>query len=175
MALELPGHTIDVHGGGDALLFHHHACEVSQSESLTGVSFVNHFMHVAPVAYQGEKMSKSLGNLVYADTIIREIGEICTRMMLLSHHYREGYEYTQEDAQLANERCPQWSEGLSDSDAEPKPGNVYEDVRKALEFDLNTPLAMELIDKAVNTLKSDQYNNELKADILSAKMLLGFK
>ena len=157
--------------------FPHHENEIAQSEAKNGQKFDNYWMHngFVTIGQDDEKMSKSLGNLVYADTIIREIGEMCTRMMLLSHHYREGYEYTQEDAQLAQERCAQWSQGLSDFDAESKPGNVYEDVRKALEFDLNTPLAMELIDKAVNTLKSDQYNNDLKADILSAKMLLGFK
>ena len=174
MAIELLGNTIDIHGGGDDLLFPHHACEVAQSESLTGELFVHHFLHVAPVAYEGEKMSKSLGNLVYADTIIHEIGEMCTRMMLLSHHYREGYEHHTDDAHAAQSRCSRWSEALEGFKGESKRGETFNTVRAALSFDLDTPLAMNLIDQAIEKLKLEPNNDELKADILSAKELLGF-
>jgi L-cysteine:1D-myo-inositol 2-amino-2-deoxy-alpha-D-glucopyranoside ligase len=174
MALELLGDTIDIHGGGDDLLFPHHACEVAQSETLTGKLFVHHFMHVAPVAYEGEKMSKSLGNLVYADTIIREIGEMCTRMMLLAHHYREGYEHHDSDAQSAQSRCARWSEALVQFSGEPVLGKLYESVCQALRKDLDTPLALELIDSAVEEAISTG-DQSLKADISAAKQLLGFK
>jgi len=174
MALELLGETIDIHGGGDDLLFPHHACEVAQSESLTGELFVRHFMHVAPVAYEGEKMSKSLGNLVYADTIIHEIGEMCTRMMLLKHHYREGYEHSEQDAKAAQIRCARWGQALTDFEGVGIKGNVYSQVCDALCKDLDTSLALEIIDRAVEEVISEP-KVELEADIYAAKELLGFK
>lgn len=174
MAIELLGNTIDIHGGGDDLIFPHHACEVAQSESLTGDRFVRHFMHVAPVSYEGEKMSKSLGNLVYADTIIHEIGEMCTRMMLLAHHYREGYEHHKADAVVAQTRCARWSEALASFKGQGKRGEIFRAVRQALREDLNTPLALEIIDKAVEEILLNEAH-ALIADVVSAKTLLGFK
>lgn len=174
MALELLGNTIDIHGGGDDLVFPHHACEVAQSETLTGKVFVRHFMHVAPVAYKGEKMSKSLGNLVYAGTIIQEIGEMCTRMMLLAHHYRDGYEHHHDDAKASQARCARWGEALMDFDGQSLKGEVFEQVQHALGQDLDTPKALEVIDIAVEeAIKTGNIN--LKADIYTAKKLLGFK
>lgn len=174
MATELLGETIDIHGGGDDLIFPHHACEVAQSESLTGKKFVRHFMHVAPVSYEGEKMSKSLGNLVYANEIIHDIGEMCTRMMLLAHHYREGFEHHASDAKFAQNRCATWGEAIRDFNEEPKKGDVYEKVCTALCNDLDTPKALKIIDEAISTLSEDG-NQDLIADICSAKDLMGFR
>ena len=65
LALRELGETVDVHGGGRDLAFPHHECEAAQSESVTGVPFVRHWMHVGLVGLDGIKMSKSLGNLVF--------------------------------------------------------------------------------------------------------------
>ncbi|NIR35566.1 MAG: cysteine--tRNA ligase, partial [Actinobacteria bacterium] len=62
----------DLHGGGSDLIFPHHECERAQSEAVTGVTFVRHWMHCGMVAYDGTKMSKSLGNLVF----VSELGKV---------------------------------------------------------------------------------------------------
>jgi L-cysteine:1D-myo-inositol 2-amino-2-deoxy-alpha-D-glucopyranoside ligase len=71
MVLHEHGPTIDLHGGGTDLIFPHHECEIAQSESLTGQPFSRHWMHSAMVSYEGEKMSKSLGNLVFVSAFAR--------------------------------------------------------------------------------------------------------
>ena len=64
-AMAALGETIDLHGGGNDLTFPHHECEAAQSEAANGQPFARHWMHVGMVAYEGTKMSKSLGNLVF--------------------------------------------------------------------------------------------------------------
>ncbi|MDG2113640.1 MAG: cysteine--tRNA ligase, partial [Actinomycetota bacterium] len=65
MGMAALGSTIDIHGGGGDLIYPHHECEVAQSESITGQTFSTYWVHACLVAYQGTKMSKSLGNLVF--------------------------------------------------------------------------------------------------------------
>lgn len=174
MAMKLLDSPIDIHGGGDDLIFPHHACEVAQSESLSGTIFVKHFMHVAPVDYQGTKMSKSLGNLVFADEIIQTIGPRCTRMMILSHHYRDGFEHHDDDAEKAQARCARWGEVMATYDGQACYGDVASAVCHALADDLNTPYCLELIDQAVATYSADDDKAEdRRADIKAAKELLG--
>jgi len=72
LALRELGTTIDLHGGGTDLIFPHHECERAQSEAATGEPFVRHWMHVGMVRKDGEKMSKSLGNLVFVDQLRKE-------------------------------------------------------------------------------------------------------
>src|SRR5262249_16784425 len=71
MAMENLGTTLDLHGGGTDLIFPHHECEVAQSETLTGQPFARHWVHAAMVSYEGEKMSKSLGNLVFVGELLK--------------------------------------------------------------------------------------------------------
>ena len=72
LALRELGETIDLHGGGRDLVFPHHECETAQSESVTGRPFVRHWLHVGLVGLDGEKMSKSLGNLVFVGDLLKE-------------------------------------------------------------------------------------------------------
>ena len=73
LALRELGTTIDLHGGGADLIFPHHECERAQSEAATGEPFVRHWMHVAMVRMDGEKMSKSLGNLVFVERPAQDV------------------------------------------------------------------------------------------------------
>lgn len=170
MAMDILGPTIDIHGGGDDLIFPHHACEVAQSETLSGKPFVRHFMHVAPVAYDGTKMSKSLGNLVYAKDVIVEIGARCTRLMLLAHHYREGFEHHDEDVSKSQERCATWGKVMGDYEGGSIPGSVYDAAFKAIQNDLDTPSAIAAIDNAVANYSGEDSE---RADIKAAEELLG--
>jgi L-cysteine:1D-myo-inositol 2-amino-2-deoxy-alpha-D-glucopyranoside ligase len=100
MATDLLGPTLDLHGGGADLIYPHHECEIAQSECATGQSpFVRTWVHVGMLEYQGEKMSKSLGNMVFAKDLLAEYSADAVRLALYSHHYREAWEYT--DAAIA--------------------------------------------------------------------------
>ena len=94
IARALLGDQVDIHGGGADLVFPHHACEIAQCEPLTGVRpWVRFWMHVAMVRMDGEKMSKSLGNLVLIDDLLKAHPPDMVRIYLLSHHYRESWEW----------------------------------------------------------------------------------
>ncbi len=94
MAMHFLGPTVDIHGGGADLIFPHHESEIAQSECATGVHpFVRVWMHTAMVRYQGEKMSKSLGNMVFVRNALRQYDADAIRLYLLDHHYRSAWEY----------------------------------------------------------------------------------
>ena len=73
MCMNALGQTIDIHGGGGDLIFPHHECEIAQSEAVNGSPFSRYWVHAGLVAYQGTKMSKSLGNLVFVSDLRKEI------------------------------------------------------------------------------------------------------
>ncbi|MFZ2488130.1 MAG: cysteine--tRNA ligase [Anaerolineae bacterium] len=89
MALKHLGAQIDIHGGGNDLIFPHHENEIAQSESYTGQSFARYWMHNGMLQLQGEKMSKSLGNLVTVDDFLAEHEADVLRLLILSSHYRK--------------------------------------------------------------------------------------
>ena len=88
---DLDTFTIDLHGGGSDLIFPHHECERAQSEAATGQPFVRHWMHQAMVCYEGEKMSKSLGNLVFVSELLKDWDPRAIRLAVLEHHYRSSW------------------------------------------------------------------------------------
>ncbi|MGH8981951.1 MAG: cysteine--tRNA ligase, partial [Acidimicrobiales bacterium] len=108
LAMRELGETVDVHGGGRDLVFPHHECETAQSESATGRQFVRHWLHVGLVGLDGEKMSKSLGNLVFVGDLLKEWEPAAVRLALLAHHYRTDWEWTDEDLVLAAARLDRW-------------------------------------------------------------------
>jgi L-cysteine:1D-myo-inositol 2-amino-2-deoxy-alpha-D-glucopyranoside ligase len=94
MSTRYLGPTLDIHGGGADLVFPHHECEIAQTEGATGQKpFVRYWMHAGMVRYQGEKMSKSLGNLVLVRDALDDYSADALRLYLFSHHYRVGWEY----------------------------------------------------------------------------------
>ena len=96
MSMKYLGSTIDIHGGGADLEFPHHESSIAQSEKLTGKPFVRYWMHTAMVRYEGEKMSKSLGNMVFIKEL-RDYSPNVVRLLLLSHYYRKPWEFNKEE------------------------------------------------------------------------------
>ena len=134
--------TIDLHGGGSDLIFPHHECERAQSQAATGEPFARHWMHQAMVRMDGEKMSKSLGNLVFVSDLLKEYDPRSVRLAALAHHYRESWEWRPAMMVEAAERLERW-QGAASGDG------PLADVRAALDADLDTPAALACIDGAV--------------------------
>ncbi|MFN8018591.1 MAG: cysteine--tRNA ligase [Acidimicrobiales bacterium] len=142
LALRELGTTIDLHGGGSDLIFPHHDCESAQSEAATGEPFVRHWMHQAMVRMDGEKMSKSLGNLVFVSELRKAWDTRAIRLATLANHYRTPWEWTDATMPAAAARLESWlAAGSGDA--------ALEDVRAALDDDLDTPSAIAAIDAAV--------------------------
>jgi L-cysteine:1D-myo-inositol 2-amino-2-deoxy-alpha-D-glucopyranoside ligase len=146
LALRELGTTIDLHGGGSDLIYPHHECEAAQSEAATGETFVRHWMHYGVVRLGPEKMSKSLGNLVFVSDLLKEWDPRAVRLAILSHHYRESWEWDDDHMPQATERLERWMAARSASASEP----VLDRVRAALDDDLDTPTALAAIDAAAS-------------------------
>ena len=108
LALRELGTTIDLHGGGSDLIFPHHECERAQSEAATGEPFVRHWMHVGMVRMDGEKMSKSLGNLVFVSDLLKTWEPRAIRLGIIEHHYRDSWEWDDDLMPRAAARLNGW-------------------------------------------------------------------
>ena len=143
LALRDLGTTIDLHGGGSDLIFPHHECERAQSEAATGKQFVKHWMHVAMVFMDGTKMSKSLGNLEFVDRLRKTHDPRAIRLALISNHYRREWEWTSSSMNASLAKLELWNAAKNGD------GTAgLAEVRAALDDDLNTPAAIQVIDQA---------------------------
>ncbi|MFV0317792.1 MAG: cysteine--tRNA ligase [Microthrixaceae bacterium] len=158
LALRELGTTIDLHGGGTDLIFPHHECEAAQSEAATGEPLVRHWMHQAMVCMDGEKMSKSLGNLVFVSELSKAWDPRAIRLACLVHHYRDSWEWNDALMGAATDRLGSWF-AAGDGDG------ALEEVRAALDDDLDTPGAIAAIDDAASA----------GAGVSEAALLLGVR
>ncbi|MBC1474489.1 cysteine--tRNA ligase [Listeria grandensis] len=107
MARKYLGDTIDIHAGGQDLIFPHHEDEIAQSEALTGKPFANYWMHNGYMNIDGEKMSKSLGNFITLHEVLEKHNANVVRFFMLSVHYRRPISYSEallEDAENGLDR-----------------------------------------------------------------------
>ena len=98
-----PKHYIDIHGGGYDLKFPHHENEIAQSEATHGNKIAKYWMHNAFINFGNEKMSKSLGNVVYAKDMIAQYGGPVTRLVILNAHYRQPVNFTEDTVKEAQQ------------------------------------------------------------------------
>ncbi len=125
---------------------------------MTGAPFVKHWMHVGLVALDGIKMSKSLGNLVFVHDLVARSEPAAVRLALLDQHYRVDWEWRDELLSRAQSRLATWRSTMTARSI-----NVLDDVRDALDNDLDTPGALRAIDAAAHA----------GANVTSAASLLG--
>ncbi len=150
MSMRYLGSTIDIHGGGSDLLFPHHECEIAQSEKFSGQQpFVRFWMHTAMVRMDGEKMSKSLGNMVFVRDLLERYSADAIRAYLLSHHYRVAFEWDATEMELAAARVRRWQQALA-ADAAEVDDRAAETTATAfhacMQKDLDTPAALRALD-----------------------------
>lgn len=139
------GNQITVQGGGSDLKFPHHEMSAAHAESLTDVRpFAQTFMHAGMVSLDGEKMSKSLGNLVFVSKLrMQDVDPMAIRLVLLSHHYRSEWEWFDSELSIAQERLATWREAFSKSLGAKNP---IAEVVNFMSNDLDTPAALKAID-----------------------------
>ncbi len=138
------GDTIDIHGGGSDLIFPHHECELAQSTAAFSKPFVKIWMHQAMVQMDGEKMSKSLGNMDFVSDLVKEFDPRAIRIAITQHHYRNSWEWHRDLPNGAILRLASWEGSIGGSLDE----SLREKVGLALDDDLNTPKVFALIDEA---------------------------
>ena len=143
-------------GGGSDLKFPHHEMSAAHAESLTGVKpFAQTFMHAGMVSLDGEKMSKSLGNLVFVSKLRQQgVDPMAIRLVLLSHHYRSDWEWFDSELEDAQTRLANWRTALSHPKGATSP---VAEIVKVMRNDLDTPSALKALDVwATETLAGAQ-------------------
>jgi L-cysteine:1D-myo-inositol 2-amino-2-deoxy-alpha-D-glucopyranoside ligase len=158
IALEHLGNALDVQGGGSDLVFPHHEMTATTAQVLTGDwPFARHYVHSGMVGLDGEKMSKSRGNLVFV-SVLRGEGRdpMAIRLALLSHHYRHDRTWDEADLAAAETRLGRWREAVTRPGG-PAAGEVLDRVRRHLADDLDAPGALAAVDRWVAaTLDGDR-------------------
>lgn len=157
------GETLDLHGGGSDLIFPHHECERVQSELGYGQTFARHWMHSGMVAYQGTKMSKSLGNLVFVSELIKTHTPQAVRLALMGHHYRDDWEWFDGDIDAGQARFERIVQAVTLGTG-PDPAPTLARVREALDDDLNAPRARDAIDALAKAILDGTGNDPLSGD-----------
>ena len=149
MASRYLGNRIDIHGGGADLIFPHHCCEIAQSETASGEApFARFWVHAGLVWMDGEKMSKSLGNMAFVRDLVPIYGANALRYYLLDHPYRERFDYV--EAGLAR-TAGLWREiataagGAVDEDGSPEGQALFRRGLDALDDDLDTPTGLRAL------------------------------
>jgi cysteinyl-tRNA synthetase len=146
MSLDQLGDPLDIHGGGQDLIFPHHENEIAQSEAYTGRQpFARYWVHNGLLQLGQDKMSKSLGNLVSVEEALERYSPDALRLYFLSSHYRSPLNYSDEGAAAMERSMERFHHALrpSDNDKEPlNPGIFQERFLAAMDDDLNTPQAL---------------------------------
>ncbi|MFG2052691.1 cysteine--1-D-myo-inosityl 2-amino-2-deoxy-alpha-D-glucopyranoside ligase [Micromonospora sp. NPDC048930] len=178
IALNLLGDRISVQGGGNDLLFPHHECSAAHAERLTGQApFADHYVHAGMIGLDGEKMSKSRGNLVFVSRLRADrVDPMAVRLALMSGHYRTDRSWTQELLTVAEERLARWRRAAA-APAGPAGDELLAGVRARLADDLDTAGALAVADawaeQALAGVADDAGAPKLFADTVDA--LLGIR
>jgi cysteinyl-tRNA synthetase len=182
MSIKYLGENFDIHGGGRDLIFPHHENEIAQSESCTGVQFAKIWMHVGMVTINGEKMSKSIGNVKSIKHVLENWGSNVIRLFCLSGHYSKPIDYSEE---LLKENLTKWRQvetchyelihANSENDEE-----VAQTIEKlsrefdhSLEDDFNTHLALSAffqLVKEANRLAADEKLGKENARVIKTEL-----
>ena len=178
IALGLLGDTIDVQGGGNDLLYPHHECSAAHAETLTGARpFARHYVHAGMIGLQGEKMSKSKGNLVFVSRLRGDgVDPMAVRLGLLTGHYRADREWTDDVLKAGEERLARWRAAAA-APAGPSGEGLLAAVRESLGADLDAPRALAVVDAWCEAALTGVGDDETAPALMSRAVdaLLGVK
>ena len=187
IATEYLGNSFDVQAGGSDLVFPHH--EMSASHARVALSPADHsfarvYVHAGMVSYHGEKMSKSLGNLVFVSRLLADgVDPMAIRMALLAHHYRSDWEWTNAVLGDAQARLARWRAALARAEAAAPeavtPGTtpaaaaemVLSGVRARMRDDLDAPGALAVVDHWADTLVAEPPTRITAEDLAGVRLV----
>jgi len=177
MSIRYLGPQLDIHGGGEDLAFPHHTCEIAQSEHFTGKApFSRFWVHTGMVHQDGEKMSKSLGNLTLVSDLLKDYSPDAIRVTLLSHLYRCPWECFPEDLQVATELVARLQQvrTLVGERTGGQDTVLSGRFHAAMKNDLNTPEALLLLHRAAEATLAN-HNIDTGAEVLHLARILGLR
>ena len=158
MSRKYLGKTIDIHAGGADLIFPHHENEIAQSECANGCKFVNYWLHNGFVTINKEKMSKSLGNFLTIDDLLKKYDANTIRFFILTNHYRMPVEFSDEALQSASNgvnRMLNAKRTKIDETLDLTALDEYKEFVEAMDDDLNTSKALAVLFDLTNKANKD--------------------
>ncbi len=170
------GDVIDIQGGGKDLRFPHHENERAQAQALYHSDLANYWMHNGMIDIEGVKMSKSLGNIMCAKDVMSECDPMVVRWLLLSAHYRQDVNISDEviknsetelNRVLTSLKQAQLKLELSDVKAQSKTNTYYDRFLEAMQDDLNTPNAYSVIFEIVKVINQQVRAKDVDLEDLS--------
>ncbi|MBR2675945.1 MAG: cysteine--tRNA ligase [Solobacterium sp.] len=164
------GPMIDIHGGGMDLRFPHHENEAAQQEALHHNSLANYWIHNAMVNINGEKMSKSLGNTLWAKDVVEKLGTNLTRWLMSSVHYRKELNFSDETIETARKELEKVLQPIRQADIKAALAGVtmegtdetlYREFLDQMDDDMNTPNAYTVIFETIKKLNGSLRQREI--------------
>ncbi|MBQ1466935.1 MAG: cysteine--tRNA ligase [Solobacterium sp.] len=165
------GEMIDIHGGGMDLRFPHHENEAAQQEALHGNSLANYWIHNAMVNINGDKMSKSLGNVLWAKDVVDKLGTNLTRWLVSSVHYRKELNFSDETIETARKELERVMTPIRQADVKAALNDkdlgtaydqeAYREFLNQMDDDMNTPNAYAVIFETVKKLNGALRQREI--------------
>ena len=159
MSRKYLGKTIDIHAGGADLIFPHHENEIAQSECANGCKFVNYWLHNGFVTINKEKMSKSLGNFLTIDDLLKKYDANTIRFFILTNHYRMPVEFSDEalsSAAAGVKRLLNAKRTPVDETLDITKTDEYKNFVEAMDDDLNTSKALAVLFELANKANKDE-------------------
>lgn len=170
MSLKYLGETFDIHGGGQDLIFPHHENELAQSQACLGPqTFARAWLHNGMLTVNGDKMSKSLGNFITVHQLLEKMPGELVRFVLLSSHYRQPLDWNDQVVLQSRQSLDRLYNALR-GQAINEETLGSEQIKSALEDDLNTPLAISVLHDIATQLNKTTHEDEKKqlASLLKA-------
>ena len=175
MCMHALGKTIDIHGGGNDLLFPHHENEVAQSESVNGAPLSNYWLHSGLLTLNGEKMSKSLGNIITVHDALSYTSYEALRLAMLSTHYRQALDWSDETLIRACRTLDSWYSIIALAEIDPyilskiDEKTLPPEIENAFNDDLNIPQTIAEIHATVNSARQQATQESLIAAMQALK------
>ena len=175
MSRKYLGKTMDIHAGGADLIFPHHENEIAQSECANGCKFVNYWLHNGFVTINKEKMSKSLGNFLTIDDLLKKYDANTIRFFILTNHYRMPVEFSDESLASASagvKRMLNAKRANIDENFDITKTDAYKEFVEAMDDDLNTSKALAVLFDLANRANKDE--KDAFATLFTLASALGF-
>ena len=171
MISDLLGPSIDIHAGGLDLIFPHHENEIAQSTCYHGCKMSNYWLHNGFINFEGEKMSKSIGNITIVDDLLSMHQAITIKYALLTTHYRQPIDFSDNLLTYSQNIIEKWDGFISETDN----NKLDNEFLMALYDDLNTPKALMRLQQIFNELKKTPNDNEISSHFNNGLKILGLK
>lgn len=171
MISDLLGPSIDIHAGGLDLIFPHHENEIAQSTCYHDCKMSNYWLHNGFINFEGEKMSKSIGNITIVDDLLSMHQAITIKYALLTTHYRQPIDFSDNLLTYSQNIIEKWDGFISETDN----NKLDNEFLMALYDDLNTPKALMRLQQIFNELKKTPNDNEISSHFNNGLKILGLK